>query len=187
MPLKPKPLEREQDNFLMKQVQDGDLSKMGVLFEQYHGELFGYFYRMTNDPAQSEDLVQNVFYRLLKYRHSFQPDGKFMYWIYGVAKNVFLDLYKKNNPLRHSQDIQDVKEVSNEEKNKEEQMVSSERKELLREALQRISPEQRQAIILSKFQGLKYQEIAVIANCTENAIKARVRRGLTELRNLLDH
>ena len=85
------------DKYLMQKVQDGDLSKMSLLFERHNRDLFGYFFRQTNDAAKSEDLVQDVFYRLLKYRHTYRGDGKFIYWMYSVAKNTWIGSMRKKN------------------------------------------------------------------------------------------
>lgn len=57
------------DNALMLRVKTGDLSKMGLFFERYHRELFGFLYHISNSPDAGEDMVQTVFYRMLKYRH----------------------------------------------------------------------------------------------------------------------
>lgn len=169
----------------MKKVQEGDLSKMSLLYERHHRDLFGYFYRLTNQAAKSEDMVQNVFYRLLKYRHTYRGEGKFVFWMYSIAKNTWLDFLKKKNIIDYGSESNAVLEHPNEEHNAEELLIATERKKLLKVAMQQIAPEKREAIILSKFQGLKYQEIAQLSNCTENAIKSRVQRGLLELKEIL--
>ncbi len=179
-------MESLEDNYLMKKVQDGDFSKMGELFDRHHGALFGYFYRMTNNAAQSEDLIQNVFYRLLKYRHTYKNDGKFVYWMYAIARNIYKDQYRKKDPMLYSDELSEVSEKESEDMNMEEHIESTEQEALLKKAMKKIDPEKREAIVLSKFQGLKYQEIAAMADVSENAIKARVRRGLMELRSIME-
>lgn len=178
-------MENSQDNDLMEKVQNGDFRCMGLLFDRHHQGLFGFFYRMTNNPAQSEDMVQSVFYRLLKYRNTFRNEGKFIYWMYAVARNVLKDWYRKNDPMKQAQDLADLEVTFTDGMNKEEHIQLTERKQLLEKALQKLVPEQREAIILSRFRGFKYKEIAEIANVSENAIKARIRRGLLELQNIL--
>ena len=158
---------------------------MGLLFERYHRDLFGYYYRITNDSAQSEDLIQNLFYRLLKYRHAFRSEGKFVYWMYAVAKNVSRDVFKKKDPMHYSDDVSVLNKDLSEDLNVEETIEMSDRKELLKRAMLKLSSDQRDAIVMSKFQGMKYQEIAIIARCTESAIKARIRRGLMDLKNII--
>lgn len=173
------------DKYLMQKVQDGDLSKMSLLFERHNRDLFGYFFRQTNDAAKSEDLVQDVFYRLLKYRHTYRGDGKFIYWMYSVAKNTFIGSMRKKSLVDKGDNEKEVARQANPEKNAEDLLISTERKRLLRRAMQELSPEKKEAIVLSKFQGLKYQEIAQLSNCTENTIKSRVHRGLIDLKEIL--
>ncbi len=70
-------LDSNSDNALMMKVRDGDLDKLGLLFERYNLRLFGFFYRLTHRRDISEDLVQGVFERILKYRESYKDDGAF--------------------------------------------------------------------------------------------------------------
>ena len=71
------------------------------------------------------------------------------------------------------------------EKTGEDLLMATERKQLLQKAMAQLSPLQKEAIILSKFQGMKYQDIAEMLNCTENTIKSRVHRGLIELKAIM--
>jgi RNA polymerase sigma-70 factor (ECF subfamily) len=174
-----------EDKYLMQKVQEGDLSKMALLYERHHRDLFGYFYRLTNHATKSEDLVQSVFYRLIKYRHTYRGEGKFVYWMYSIAKNIWLDRLKKKNIIAYDGDELTMAQHPDHARNAEDLLLATERKNLLKQALQQLSPEKREAIVLSKFQGLKYQEIAQMANCTENAIKSRVQRGLLELKDIM--
>ena len=61
----------------MMNVRDGDLDKLGLLYERHKKRLFGFFYNLGNNPSVSEDLVQNVFIRVLKYRKSYTGEGSF--------------------------------------------------------------------------------------------------------------
>jgi RNA polymerase sigma factor (sigma-70 family) len=90
-------MESDSDNELMGEVRSGDLDKLGLLFERHKDALFGYFYRNTHSAEISEDLVQSVFLRILKYRARFSGDGKFTTWMYHIAHNVHTDHFKKNN------------------------------------------------------------------------------------------
>ncbi|MEQ9403354.1 MAG: sigma-70 family RNA polymerase sigma factor [Cyclobacteriaceae bacterium] len=170
----------------MKKVQEGDFSKMGLLFERHNRALFGFFYRITSNAAQSEDLTQNVFYRLLKYRKSYKHDGRFVYWMYTVARNVSHDQFRKKDPMYHSEDVSEQSDIRADDRNMEEKMQLNEDQILLKAAMKKLDPEKREAIVLSRFKGFKYKDIADMSGVSENAIKARVRRGLMELRNILE-
>ena len=79
----------------MQKVRDGDLAKMAVLFERHHRPLFRYFLRLTGNREFSEDLAQDVFFRMLKYRHSYQDGSPFTPWMYQVARNAHMDGVQK--------------------------------------------------------------------------------------------
>jgi len=87
--------EARADNVLMQKVRDGDLAKMAVLFERHHRALFRYFLHLTGNRAASEDLAQDVFFRMLKYRHTYREDSPFAAWMYQVARNAHRDGVRK--------------------------------------------------------------------------------------------
>ena len=67
----------DTDEILMIAVRGGDVAKLGILFDRYHRALFDFFVRMTNSRAAADDLVQDVFFRMLKYRQTFRDDSRF--------------------------------------------------------------------------------------------------------------
>jgi len=86
--LKNPDLETLADNSLMMLVRDGDLDKLGLLFERYKKPLYSFFYGMNRSQELSEDLVQNTFLRIMKYCHLFRGDGDFRTWMFHIARNV---------------------------------------------------------------------------------------------------
>lgn len=170
------------DNELMLQVKSGDIEQIGVLFERYKKPLFGFFYRSTHNPSLCEDLVQNVFLRLMKYRSTFTGSGKFTTWMFGIAHNVFLDNCSKSGRFKGIDEVNEDCFVSDE--NLTNNIIEDEQIKLLNTALAKLSNEQRELIILSKYQGLKYKEIAEILGCTEGTIKIRMFRALNELKDI---
>src|SRR6476469_2851856 len=86
------------DEELMSQVRSGVGEMLGVLFERYHVPLFNFFLKLTGDRVMSEDLVQDVFFRILKYRHSYRTATAFRAWISLVARNARLDHLRKRRP-----------------------------------------------------------------------------------------
>ena len=162
-------------------VQRGDTSKVGILYERHKEGLFNYFFRCTGDRMKSEDLVQNVFIRVINYRNQFKGKGEFSYWLYFLARNTWIDDYRKKDALKHSKEIEHIglDQMSNEDINTEDNL--KEYKSLMQAALQKISPEKRDAIVLSRYNGLTYKTIAEMSDCSENTIKARVMRGIKEI------
>jgi RNA polymerase sigma-70 factor, ECF subfamily len=86
------------DEDLMRAVRAGDLAKLGVLFDRYHAPLFDFLSRMTGNAAAAEDLVQDIFVRILKYRSTYRDDGRFETWLFRIARNARAD-YFRTRPL----------------------------------------------------------------------------------------
>ncbi|NAY92752.1 sigma-70 family RNA polymerase sigma factor [Muricauda sp. JGD-17] len=172
------------DNALMSEVKSGDLDKLGLLYERHKKTLFGFFYNLGNNPSVSEDLVQNVFMRMLKYRGSYTGKGMFGAWMFRMARNVNYDHHKKTAKEKISWQVssEELGEASDDGFN--ESMEREGNSILLKRALAKLSDEKRELLILSKYKGLKFGELAEILGCTEGAAKVRVHRALKELRTI---
>lgn len=83
------------DKQLMLQVRDGDLGKLGILFERHHRMLYNFFIRLTGNRDLSEDLVQDVFFKILKYRHTYRGKIQFTMWMFQIARNARIDYFSK--------------------------------------------------------------------------------------------
>ncbi len=174
-------MEALSDNTLMVKVRDGDLDRLGLLFERYKRPLYGFFYGMNRDQELSEDLVQNTFLRILKYRHLFRGDGDFKTWMFHIARNVSHDQFRKNK-IRLKEDVDRWHERLGHEENKLSDMQASEEQELLGIAMARLPEDRREVLLLSKYEEKKYKEIGEILGCSEGAVKVKVFRALQELR-----
>src|SRR5579862_2737562 len=86
------------DEQLMLAVRNGELEQFGALFERHYQKVFAFFYRLTGDASSSEDLAQEVFVRMLKYRNGFGRDSRFRAWMYQIARNVRADHFGKLHP-----------------------------------------------------------------------------------------
>ena len=78
----------------MRAVRDGDVAKLGVLFERHHRPVFEFLVRMTGDRTAAEDLVQDVFVRMLKYRATYRDVGSFETWMFRIARNARADYFQ---------------------------------------------------------------------------------------------
>src|SRR5712671_3770623 len=86
------------DEELMFLVRNGVVEMLGVLFDRYQSPLFNFYCKLTGDRSASEDLVQEVFYRILKYRKSYQSGMSFRSWMYQIARNARLDQARRQKP-----------------------------------------------------------------------------------------
>ena len=173
-------MEQISDNALMTKVADGDLDKLGLLFERYKKRLYGFFFSMTRDGAKSEDLVQNTFMRVLKYRRSYRSEYVFRVWLFQVARNIAYDSYKNQ---MDQEDISEWNErLDDESPNQEERLSRNEELMILEKALANIASDKREILTLSKIDGMRYKDISEVLGCTEGTVKAKVFRALKALK-----
>lgn len=167
----------------MVKVKEGDLDKMSLLYERHHRALYGFIFRMTAQKELSEDLVQNVFLRMLKYRHGFTGKGEFKTWMYHLARNVMNDHFRRNKRIPYHHDAADYEERIAGDEFADLQLEKRQELKTLQMALNNLTEESREVLILCRFQGLKYAEIASVLEISEGAVKVRVHRALNQLKN----
>ena len=173
----------ESDENVMRAVSGGDVEKLGVLFERHHRGLFDFFAKMTGSRAVAEDLVQDVFFRILKYRKTFRAESRFKTWMFHIARNVRVDYYQKRGSERAAFDgAKDEPRrpmpVPGHELEQEQQT------HLLECALLKLAPEKREILVFSRYQEMKYEQIAELLGCELGTVKVRVFRAIQELRDI---
>ena len=166
------------DEELMAQVRNGVGEMLGVLFERYHLAVFNFYYKLTGERALSEDLVQEVFFRILKYRHSYKPETAFRAWMYQIARNARVDHFRKKRP-ETSWEPEMSPAVTPDDPAQQKQENA-----LLHAALMELTDDKREVLVLSRFQDLKYEDIAKMMGCEVNTVKVRVHRALQDLREI---
>ena len=172
------------DNALMLKVKAGDLDKLGLLFERHKKRLFGFFYNMNSNASLSEDLVQNVFVRLLKYKHTYTGEGSFTAWMFKTARNVNYDYYRKNRVAFQQSDVNEIAYKLQDSNTIEKVMGQQDNISILNRAMQLLAPEKREVLVLSKFKEMKFSQVSEILGCTEGAAKVKAHRALQELRTI---
>jgi RNA polymerase sigma factor (sigma-70 family) len=169
------------DKTLMLAVRDGDVDKIGVLFERYYARLFDFLYRMTGDSIASEDLVQEVFLRMLKYRSSFGEDSQFKAWMYHIARNARIDFFRKRRSEGNPSEVNDQAPAS--PVPADQALERRQHNELLARALMVLPEEKRELLVLARYQEMKYDEIAALLEIEVGTVKVRVHRAMVELRD----
>jgi len=191
------------DEKIMLLVKDGHLSELTELFDRYHVPLYNFFLRQTFDKMTSEDLTQNLFYRVIRYRQSYQPgQGTFRSWIYRMARNIHADFCKQKQKEPQPGRTGDTGERGEGLEDHPGGHPAGRSSEMggygeadtggygeadyqrLDEALALLQPEQREILVLSRYQGLKYEEISKIKDLSVAAIKVQVYRAIRQLRSL---
>lgn len=174
-------METLSDNALMNKVKNGDLDKLGLLFERYKKPLFGLFYGINKDRELSEDLVQNVFVRVLKYRTLYRGEGEFRSWLFHIARNVSHDQYRKKR-IQATDSVENWQDRIGSDDNRFTAYQKDEDLELLSLAMDRLPEDKREILLLSKFHEKKYKEIGDQLGFSEGTVKVRVYRAMQELK-----
>jgi RNA polymerase sigma-70 factor (ECF subfamily) len=168
------------DEHLMLAVKNGEVERFGELFERHHHRLFAFFYRMIGDASAADDLAQEVFVRMLKYRNGFGPDSQFRAWMYQIARNVRVDFLGKlqlESVLSRAA-AADLRIALPDPLEKQEHFS------VLRRALLALPEEKRELLILARYEELKYEAIAKMLQIEVGTVKVRIHRALKELRAL---
>lgn len=166
----------------MMAVRDGDVGKLGVLFDRHHRVLFDFFVRMTGQRTVADDLVQDVFFRILKYRKTFRDQSWFKAWMFHIARNARFDYYRSRKGEAFLEEDQahgllSASPIPGQQLEHEQQAM------LLECAMFKLSPDKREVLILSRYQDMKYEQIAELIGCELGTVKTRVHRALKELRD----
>lgn len=168
------------DEQLMARVKNGQLDQLNGLFDRYSKRLYGYFLKSTLSRDESDDLTQELFIRLMKYRKSYKEGQRFEIWLFQIARNMVKDHYKK---MKVHNDYFNPTAVMP-ERTEEDHTVEWEREEQLYRAMKRLPDDKRELLVLSKFDGMKYEQIATLRKTTVANIKVQVHRTLKELKDL---
>ena len=168
------------DHELMAATGHGDLDALGILFNRHHARVHALCYRLTGDASVADDLVQESFLRVLKYRKGFGARAAFTTWLYRLVRNVCMDHLNAEAKKRERAELLALEQRH--EREQDGRAESDPRLETLRAALYGLSPDKREVLVLSRYEGLSYAEIADVCETTVGAIKVRAHRAMRELR-----
>lgn len=164
------------DETAMQCVFNGDLDKAAILYERYKRPLLNFFLRFGVDSESSHDLTQQTFYRLIHYRHTFREGHEFKTWIYRIARNQFHDFIKDNK--HKTSQLSENFDVIDDETHDETQH------KLIRIALEKLPEDYREVLHLSRYEEMKYDQIAEVLNVSVSVVKVRVHRAIKKLREV---
>jgi RNA polymerase sigma factor (sigma-70 family) len=169
------------DEQLIQWVADGDASCLGTLFERHHRGVYQYCLQLTRSPAVSEDLVQDVFLKLLQKAASYRGEGSCKAWIFNIARNVTFD-YLRRADRRVANDEDDQNAQHFVDHRSTEQVAAGEQNlRLVARALAEIPAAAREVIWLGRFVFEDYDELARALGCTASAARVRMHRAMQQL------
>jgi RNA polymerase sigma factor (sigma-70 family) len=173
-------LNDKTDHELMVAAARGELAGMSEIYERRHRALFRFFFRLIGRQAPAEDLTHEVFLRMIRYRHTYQSGELFEAWMYRIARNVFADHTKKHRLETPAVEGQ-MELVESGRPTPFESAMKQQDLALLHRALRQLPEEKRELIVLSRFQGLTYEQIGGIVGCETGTVKVRVFRAMKEM------
>jgi RNA polymerase sigma factor (sigma-70 family) len=174
------------DHESMTAVARGELSSMSEIYENRHRSLFRFFFRLTGKQAVAEDLVHEVFLRMIRYRHTYQTEGEnntpgaFEAWMYRIARNALVDHSRKYRHEVPSGEDQ-LESIPSQRPTPFDATAKRQDMALLYRALRELPEDKRELLVLTRFEGLSHEQIARILGCESNTVKGRVFRAMKEL------
>jgi RNA polymerase sigma-70 factor, ECF subfamily len=187
----------ELDAELMLLVKDGREECFETLAARHRRRLIHWLYRMVQDRAVAEELAQEVFLRVYLSRANYQPTARFTTWLYRIANNRALNWIRDHSDetMRESLDATPLRglrrQFADTKSNVAEYMVhreaETEFQRTIRQAIQALPDRQRSAVLMHKYEGLEYTQIAEVLGCNVSTVKSVLWRAYTTLRGRLGH
>ena len=183
----------DPDVSLMLRVSEDDEAAFAELVRRYNRRVLGFFRRQMVDRGEAEDLTQEVFLRIYRYRRRYQPRARFATWIFFVARNVARNARRtqRRHPSvqleAHSEALPGMERLLLDEgETPSSSLERTERQELIRAAVAELGGRKRAALELHQFQDCSYAEVAQLLRMTAKAAKSLLYRARLELRGLLE-
>jgi RNA polymerase sigma-70 factor, ECF subfamily len=168
----------------MARLQRGEDQALRTLYERHARSIYNYARRLLDDAGTAEEVLQETFLRVYRERAAFRPVATFRTWAFTIARNLCLDILRA--PARASTlAAETLPEVRDAAPTPLERLERAEEAAAVRRALAELSPDDREIILLSRYHGLRYREIAALVGASEDAVKMRAHRALTRLRKIL--
>jgi RNA polymerase sigma-70 factor, ECF subfamily len=182
---------------LVRRCIAGDSAAWEEIVQRYHRRIYNICYRFAGTSDDAQDLTQEVFIKMYRTLNTFDVGkGAFMTWVTTVTRNLLVDHFRKTKhdrmtdsldaaPSEHEDSQPLSTQIADPSRSADEQVQSRETGEIVHQALQKLSPELREAVILRDLQDMDYKEIAGALKVPEGTVKSRINRGRAELARLL--
>ena len=182
---------------LVRRCIAGDAAAWEEIVQRYHRRIYNICYRFAGSSDDAQDLTQEVFIKMYRTLNSYDVErGAFMTWVTTMTRNLLVDHFRKTKQERMTESLdttssehEDAMPLSEQIPDRgpapDSNVQSREAGDIVHEALQKLSPELREAVILRDLQDFDYREIATVLKVPEGTVKSRINRGRAELARLL--
>lgn len=185
-------LQQLSDEDLMEHFQAGYEQAFNILVSRFKDRLHNFLYRYTHDHQDCEDLVQETFLRVYRSRHSYERIAKFSTWMYTIALNLAKSLYKKKKRMTTVTIHKDESDPDDRPMKLEDSGILQDDSlhekmcmNHLEKALNQLSDDFKEVVVLRDIQQLAYDEIADITDLPMGTVKSRINRGRAQLQDIL--
>ncbi len=184
---------QDYDVQLMLAFQRGDEVAFQELVERNHSRVIGLVYRFIGDSADAEDLAQEVFLRIYRARASYKPTAKFSTWMFRIAANVSLNALRARSNRKDDVSIEQLARSHDgpqtlpdpDSRAPDFNLNRTELQDKVREAVGELPEKQQVAVVLNKYEGMSYADIADTLGCSTMAVKSLLARARENLKNQL--
>jgi RNA polymerase sigma-70 factor (ECF subfamily) len=177
------------DSLLVSELRKGSEDAFTTLFDRYQGRIYNVVFRVLGEAAECEDVVQDVFMKVIRNIDSFNEQSSLYTWLYRIAVNAAVDTKKKFGPRKmaplHDKEGKS-QELPSETEAPDQAPQRREMAGLLRENLDQLSEDHRTILILREFEGLSYNEIAETLGCSKGTVESRLYRARNRLRERME-
>lgn len=182
---------------LVRRCVSGDAAAWEEIVQRYHRRIYNICYRFAGSGDDAEDLTQEVFIKMYRTLNSYDVDrGAFITWVTTITRNLLVDHFRKTKQDRMTDSLDTVssehedamplcEQIPDRGPSQDSRVQTRETGETVHQALQKLSPELREAVILRDLQDMDYREIATVLKVPEGTVKSRINRGRAELARLL--
>jgi RNA polymerase sigma-70 factor (ECF subfamily) len=172
------------DEQLIQWVADGDPSCLATLFERHHRAVYQYLMQILRHRALCEDLVQDVFLKVLRKAHHFRGEGTFKGWLFNIARNVALDQVRKAKRLdTDSLDEESAEPALTDHRSAEQEAVGKQKVKLVLQAMAKLPATVQEVIWLGRFEFDSYEELGQALNCNAGTARVRMHRAMDLLKS----
>ena len=187
-------IEGLSDAEVMLRVKAGDQAAFDYLLQKYRRPMISFMYRMVHNAAAAEDLAQDIFLRVYRSRGTYAASAKFTTWLYRIATNLAVNYARDTRHERpeHSVSLDEpdaetgtILDLAASAPNAEENLLRRERLAAIRDHVQALPERQRMAVLMHKYQGMDYRQIAEVLQLSESATKSLLFRAYETLREKL--
>jgi|SRR5271165_4511180 len=183
----------DPDAILMVEVCGGNEPSFETLLDRHRGTVVNHLYRLVRDRAIAEELAQDVFLRVYRFRDRYQPEAKFTTWLFRITTNVALnwrrDTRRESAHLRLDASTHESRyiQVLDQNPRADQQLLAEYRAKEIREAIDALPSKQLAAVLMHKYEGMDYVQIAEVLECSIPALKSLLFRAYETLRRRLAH